>query len=121
MRKTFAVGAAMAALTLGTHALRAEEFRIELPAPVAATAYEGRLILILTTDDSSEPRFQVDAGFDAPQIFGLQVEKFGKGQFRVIGNSVLGYPGRSLSDIPAGTYTVQAVLHKYDSFTLANG
>ncbi len=121
MRKIFAVGVAMATLTLGTHALHAEEFRVELAAPVSATTYEGRLILILTRDDKTEPRFQVGPAFDAPQIFGLQVEKFGKGQFRVIGATVPGYPGRTLADIPAGTYTVQAVLHKYDSFTLGNG
>ncbi|WP_033923387.1 hypothetical protein [Sphingomonas sp. 37zxx] len=121
MRATFAVGVAMAALTLSTTALRAENFRIELAAPVSDTAYEGRLILILTKDDSTEPRYQVDPNFDAPQIFGLQVEQFAKGQFRVIGDTVLGYPGRRLSDIPAGTYTAQAVLHKYASFTLANG
>lgn len=121
MRKIFAVGVAMAALTLGTHALPAEEFRVELAAPAADPAYEGRLLLILTKDDKTEPRFQVKAGFDAPQVFGLQVEKFAKGQYRVIGATVPGYPGRTLADIPAGTYTVQAVLHKYDRFTLANG
>lgn len=121
MRKIFAVGVAMAALTLSTRALNAEEFHVELAAPVSTASYEGRLILILTNDDSSEPRFQVDPNYDAPQIFGLQVEKFGKGQFRIIGNSVLGYPGRSLADVPAGKYTVQAVLHKYDRFTLGNG
>jgi hypothetical protein len=121
MRKMFAVGAAMAALTLGSHTAQAEDFRIELAAPAAAPSYEGRLILILAADDKSEPRFQVSQSFDAPQIFGLQVENFGKGQFRVIGNSVLGYPGRTLADVPAGTYTVQAVLHKYDTYTLANG
>ena len=121
MRKIFAVGVAMAALTLGMHALHAEDFQIELAASESSVAVDGRLILILTKDDATEPRFQVKPDFDAPQVFGLQVEKFAKGQFRVIGTSVLGYPGRRLDEVSAGRYTVQAVLHKYDNFTLSNG
>src|SRR5699024_7673071 len=38
-----------------------------------------------------------------------------------IGDDVLGFPARSLSDVPAGEYYAQAVLHKYDTFNLANG
>ena len=72
MRKTFAVGAAIAALTTGTHALHAEEFRVELAAPAAKEApYEGRVILVLAADDTKEPRFQVDASHDAAQVLSL--------------------------------------------------
>ena len=35
--------------------------------------------------------------------------------------SVLGYPLASLSELPAGDYTVQALLHKYETFRLATG
>lgn len=122
MRNKFAVGIAGAALALGAQASQAESFRVEFSAPSAKEpAYEGRLILVLASDDKSEPRYQVDAAFDAAQVFGIPVEGFRNGQARVIGKDVLGYPGRSLSDVPAGTYTVQAVLHKYDTFTLGNG
>jgi hypothetical protein len=121
MRKIFAVGVAMAALTLGMHALHAENFQVELSAAAQSDPIDGRLILILTKDDATEPRFQVKPDFNGPQIFGIQVEKLGKGQFRVIGTTALGYPNRRLEDVPAGRYTVQAVLHKYDTFNLSNG
>lgn len=122
MRGKFAVGAAMAALATAPCALQAEDFRVELSAPAAKEApYEGRVILVLAADDKSEPRFQVDASHDAAQVFGIPVEGFRNGQARVVGKDVLGYPGRSLADVPAGTYTVQAVLHKYDTFKLGNG
>lgn len=122
MRKTFAVCAAFVASAIGTHAVHAEQFRVELSAPAAEdSGYEGRLILIIASDDTREPRFQVEASYDGAQVFGLPVTDFRKGQARTIGTSVPGYPGRKLTDVPAGTYTVQAVLHKYDSFRLGNG
>lgn len=122
MRKMFAVSAATAALMTGSHVSRAEEFRVELAVPDAPqSSYDGRLILVLAADDKTEPRFQVDAAYDGAQVFGIQVDGFRNGQARVVGKDVLGYPGRSLADVPAGTYTVQAVLHKYDTFRLGNG
>ena len=34
---------------------------------------------------------------------------------------MLGYPLESLSQLPAGEYTVQALLHKYETFHLSTG
>jgi hypothetical protein len=49
------------------------------------------------------------------------VAALGPGQEAVFDASVLGYPLESLGDVPAGTYTVQALLHKYETFRLADG
>lgn len=120
MRSVFAVGVACAALMAGAHALRAETFSVQLEAP-AEKALEGRLLLVLSDNDKTEPRFQVSQGYDAAQLFGVNVEGYKKGEVRQIDATVLGYPGRSLADVPAGTYYAQAVLHKYDAFKLGNG
>jgi len=85
------------------------------------TPLDGRVIVILTKDDGSEPRFQVRAGVNAVQIFGLTVNSLPPGEAVVVDESVFGYPYDSLVDVPPGDYFVQAVLHKYDTFELANG
>jgi len=82
---------------------------------------DGRLLLMLSSDDSREPRFQVRPGVNAVQIFGVTVEDMQPGDPVVIDDTVFGYPHDSLSELPPGEYYVQALLHKYDTFNLQNG
>jgi hypothetical protein len=113
-------GAALGALALAVSA-NAENFRVELPKSGVEKSYDGRVILILTPDGTTEPRFQVDQDYNAPQIFGVNVEGLKAGESTVIAPGVLGYPQDDLTTVPAGDYYVQAVLHKYDTFNLSNG
>jgi hypothetical protein len=39
----------------------------------------------------------------------------------MVGESAFGYPVRSLSDVPAGQYYVQVVLHRYETFHRTDG
>jgi hypothetical protein len=82
---------------------------------------EGRLLLIVSTDTSAEPRFQIDAGPKTQQIFGLDVDGWRPGETRTFDASILGYPRASLRDVPAGEYRVQALLHRYETFRRADG
>ena len=107
-------------LPIGSGA-RAETFRIELPAKTPDASYDGRVILILSPDGKTEPRFQVDADVDAPQVFGVNVDGLRAGQAAAIDATVLGFPAESMAQVPAGTYWAQAVLHKYQTYHLANG
>lgn len=115
------------ALVLGACAPRGDApapgatFHISFAADASAEALDGRLILILSKDDDSEPRFQVRPGVDAVQIFGVNVDAMAPDQPQVIDETVFGYPYDSLADLPAGEYFVQALLHKYSTFQLANG
>ena len=43
------------------------------------------------------------------------------GAAATVDGSAIGFPLESLTDIPAGTYTVQALLHKYETFKRADG
>ena len=94
---------------------------VSYQAEVGDGPYDGRIILMLSEDDSSEPRFQVRAGIDAIQIFGVDVENLEPGEPVSFDDSVFGYPHDSLADLPAGDYVVQALLHQYETFTLSNG
>lgn len=96
-------------------------FVLSFSAEASAAALDGRLLLILSKDDGSEPRFQVRPGVNAVQIFGMNVQDVAPGEQTVLDETVFGYPYDSLREFPPGEYFVQALLHKYDTFTLSNG
>jgi hypothetical protein len=97
------------------------EFAISFDESVAPDALDGRILLILGTRDTPEPRFQVNAGLNAAQVFGIDIDGLAPGADAVVGADVFGFPHESLADLPAGEYYVQAVLHIYETFHLKNG
>ncbi len=84
-------------------------------------ALDGRVLLIISDRGEPEPRFQVSAGRNAPQVFGIDIEELPPGTEAVIDGAVFGFPHASLNDVPTGDYYVQAVLHRYETFQLATG
>ena len=96
-------------------------FAISIPETAEGSSIDGRVILILAADDETEPRFQVGAGLGAPQVFGIDVEGLTPGESVVIDADVFGFPKESLAEVPPGEYSVQAVLHEYQTFDLATG
>src|SRR5262245_51396658 len=97
-------------------------FEVAYPADKGPGPFDGRVIVVISKDDGAEPRFQVTGtGLKTQQILGVDVAGLKPGAKTVVGADVLGFPVESLRDIPAGTYTVQAVLHKYETFRRADG
>ena len=96
--------------------MTAQSFSVSVPAGTSAGPLDGRLLLVLSTDPSDEPRNQVDDTPRSQMIFGLTVDGWRPGQAAVVDGSAWGYPVRSLKDVPAGEYTVQAVLNRYETF-----
>ena len=88
---------------------------------MSAEPLDGRVLVMLSTDDSDEPRFQISGGISSQQVFGLDVEGLASGAEAVIGGETFGYPVRRLADVPPGQYWVQALLHKYETFQRADG
>jgi hypothetical protein len=82
---------------------------------------DGRLLLMLSTNDDQEPRFQISSGLNAQLIFGMDVEAMQPGQSLVFDETVFGFPYSSLNDVPPGEYQVQALLHTYETFNLDSG
>ena len=94
---------------------------VRFDATLESVPLDGRLLVILSPDDGTEPRFQVTPGVDAVQIFGLDVEGWMPGLPMQVDPQVFGYPVPGLADVPAGEYVLQAVLHRYETFHLATG
>ncbi|HEY6552536.1 MAG TPA: alpha/beta hydrolase-fold protein [Vicinamibacteria bacterium] len=83
---------------------------------------DGRVLLLLSTDPTAEPRFQIsDTSLQTQQVFGIDVVGWRPGAEAVFQGDVLGYPVLRLAEIPAGTYQVQALLHRYETFHRADG
>ncbi|HSO23421.1 MAG TPA: alpha/beta hydrolase-fold protein [Chondromyces sp.] len=97
------------------------DFEVSWSAETESAALDGRVLLLIATSGEREPRFQVRSGVGAIQIFGLDVEGLTPGAAVRFDDSVLGYPVAGLSQLPAGEYVVQAVLHRYETFHRADG
>jgi hypothetical protein len=92
------------------------------PGVAGSERLDGRLLLLLSKDGSSEPRFQVTStSLSSAQVFGIDVEAMAGGQERAFDAAVLGYPLESLSELAHGEYIAQALLHKYETFRLSTG
>jgi hypothetical protein len=87
----------------------------------AGSARDGRLLLVLSTDSSSEPRHQMSDNDDTQQIFGIDVHGLSDVKPGVFDAHAFGYPKTSLADVPPGKYWVQAVLHPYEVWHRADG
>ncbi len=96
-------------------------FTIRLADGLTDQPLDGRLLLMLSTSDDNEPRFQISDRYDSQQIFGIDVEGWEPGQSRTFNANVFGFPAGSLRDVPSGQYYVQALLHKYETFQRADG
>ncbi len=96
-------------------------FHVTFPGAKSATPLDGRLLVMLSTDNTQEPRFQITNDSSTQLAFGINVDGLKPGEVAVVDRAVLGYPIKSLADVPAGDYWVQALLHKYETFHLKNG
>src|SRR5258705_9638925 len=86
-------------------------FAISFPAAGSAQPLDGRVLLFIPDDGRTERGSQSDkyrANSTRP-IFGVDVDGLAPGQEVVIDDTVWGWPTKSLKDIPAGEYWVQAL------------
>jgi len=115
-----AVAAAIAAVAADPVPLR---FAISFPASRSGQPLDGRVLLFISDDGKSEPRTQTDqyrANSTRP-IFGVDVDAMQPDTDVVIDQSVVGWPVRSVKDIPAGDYWVQALINRYETFHRSDG
>ncbi|MEO8724609.1 MAG: esterase [Acidobacteriaceae bacterium] len=101
------------------HKLR---FEISIAAAEASQPLDGRMMLAISKAEKPEPRFAIsEQEAESQQFFALDVEGAKTGAPVVIDGGALGYPVRSLEQLPAGDYYVQAVLNIYETFHRADG
>jgi hypothetical protein len=97
------------------------EFVVSFSRELSAEAQDGRLVLVISKRETGEPRFQVSAGPGGQQVFGMDVEGWAPGSQAMMGDTVFGFPLPGLGLVPAGEYTVQALLNRYETFTRSDG
>ena len=73
---------------------------------------------MLSTRKDGEPRFHVPPARGAADLR-ARPRGLARRRARQRGRSTIGFPVQRLSEIPAGTYTVQALFHRYETFTRA--
>ncbi len=109
----------LAASALGAQSL--PRVTVTLPTSRANAPLDGRLLLMLSRDSTAEPRFQVSWGLKSQLVFGSDVDGWRPGSARTVPGDAYGFPIRALKDVPAGTYRVQVLLNRYETFRLADG
>jgi hypothetical protein len=129
--RTFVLAAAVCVLALpattGSPLLaapaptNAPQFSVSFPKERSATPLDGRLLLLLSNDGSSEPRMQIALAPRTQMVFGVDVDNMQPGQSVTIDDSAFGYPVRYLHDVPAGEYFVQVLLNRYETFHRSDG
>jgi hypothetical protein len=96
-------------------------FEIAFPASAHDGPITGRVFLALSRDSAPPPIANGGSFTNSTPLFGLDVNALAPGQAAVIDSSTLGYPTKSLADIPAGDYWMQAVMNVYTEFHRADG
>ncbi len=94
---------------------------IEIDESLQAELKDGRLLLIFSTDSTSEPRFGINDNVSTNQVFGMDFEDYEARKPIVFDTESFGYPVENLEEMEAGTYYVQAFIQKHDTFKRADG
>ncbi|HEX7023695.1 MAG TPA: hypothetical protein VF187_02660 [Gemmatimonadales bacterium] len=94
---------------------------VTFPKERSGTPLDGRLLFLVSTDSTAEPRRQISDGPETQIVFGMDVEDWAPGTEAWMTDRAFGYPVRRLSGLPAGRYWVQAVLNRYQTFHRSDG
>ena len=112
--RTLLTAAVACAICLCSAFASADTFSVTVDSTVAKSV-SGRVLLMLSQTQRFRP------GENGTPIFGVTVDDLEPGGSTTIDAAALGHPVRSLNDIPAGDYWVQAYLHVYTTFNRADG
>jgi S-formylglutathione hydrolase FrmB len=93
-------------------------FEISFPSELQKQSITGRIFLIIATKDGTEPRLQMRSD---PVLFGIDINQLKPDVTVEINNNCPGSPVKSLRNLPAGNYYVQAVLNIYTEFHRSDG
>ncbi|HEX6537031.1 MAG TPA: hypothetical protein VF041_20765 [Gemmatimonadaceae bacterium] len=121
-RSPLAIAVVLAAAMLGCRGDGSgPRFSVAIPSVDGGGPLDGRMLVMLSTDSTREPRFQIEDADATQQLFGVDVNGATAGDRVIVGDGAIGYPRRRLADVPPGDYWVQALLHRYETFHRADG
>jgi hypothetical protein len=95
-------------------------FRITLPAQ-QAEPLTGRLFVMIARANDPEPRLQVGSWRSRTEMIAIDVQGLQPGQSATLDSLTLGYPLKSVRELPPGDYHVQALLNIYTRFQRSDG
>jgi len=125
LKRAFLVSLLFSMVCVGGEPAAGPPFRIAFAQTLQSQPADGRLYLLISSDGSAEPRLQIKDTPDTQIVFGANVDGLKPGQQFAFAmdasDEVNGYPLQSLSQLPAGEYWVQGLLHHYETFNLATG
>src|ERR1700719_938418 len=75
------------------------QFTVSFPAERSSRPIDGRLLLLLSTDPSAEPRMQIDDTPKSQIIFGTNVTNLHPGERITIPETANGYPIHAIRDV----------------------
>jgi hypothetical protein len=101
--------------------LSAQMFNIKINNNLHTENFDGRLLLLFSNNNAAEPRFQISDALSTQIVLGKNVDQWAIGATQSIAEDAYGFPKERLSQVPAGDYYVQVLLHKYETFHLKNG
>jgi hypothetical protein len=99
----------------------APRFEVTFPSEKSPSPLDGRLLVMLSTDSTQEPRFQITDGPATQLVFGVDADRWIPGRPMAVDERAFGYPMRSLAQLPPGRYWAQALLNRYETFTRSDG
>lgn len=96
-------------------------FEISFLSSIHSEPITGRVFVMVSKSNKPEPRLRAGFWRNSIPFFGLDVEELKPGEVVVIDEGILGYPPKSLSEIPEGDYHVQALINVYSRFHRSDG
>jgi enterochelin esterase-like enzyme len=97
------------------------KFEIDYSDKFQENGFDGRVLLMISNNKYSEPRFQINDNHNTQMIFGVDINSWNSSEKIIIDSEAFSYPIESINNIKEGEYYVQALLHKYETFNLSTG
>jgi hypothetical protein len=94
-------------------------FTVAFPAAAHAGPITGRVYVAISKNNDRTPIQQTDT--TGVPLFGANIDQLAPGATATIDAATLGYPVKSLKDLPAGDYWAQAFVNVYTKFVRADG
>jgi Putative esterase len=96
-------------------------FEVSFPSSIRNSPVTGRVLIVVTKENSTEPRFQSgDVDNRVVPIFGVDVAQWKPGVPAIVDGNSSGFPVK-LDELPSGDYYVQAILNVYTECHRADG
>lgn len=101
--------------------LEAQPIIIKYPSDHYSEKLDGRLILLISETNKTEPRFQLTDKPATCQAFGIDVAEWNTNKDLEFDLKAFGYPIQNFEDLSSGDYFIQLLFHKYETFHRADG